>query len=82
MVQSWRGERVKITIDIPREYERDFSAGKFKDFFSRVIADIDFKGICGNYEKEMILSILVYTFFTRMFDFMLPLVVKYSIVAA
>ena len=32
--------------------------------------------------KVMILSILVYTFFTRMFDFMLPLVVKYSIVAA
>ncbi len=32
--------------------------------------------------NEMILSILVYTFFTRMFDFMLPLVVKYSIVAA
>ena len=31
---------------------------------------------------EVILSILVYTFFTRMFDFMLPLVVKYSIVAA
>ena len=30
----------------------------------------------------LILSILVYTFFTRMFDFMLPLVVKYSIVAA
>lgn len=30
-----------------------FSAGKFKDFFSRVIADIDFKGICGNYEKEI-----------------------------
>ena len=53
MVQSGRGERVKITIDSPREYERDFSAGKFKDFFSRVIADIDFKGICGNYEKEI-----------------------------
>ena len=31
---------------------------------------------------KVILSILVYTFFTRMFDFMLPLVVKYSIVAA
>lgn len=44
---------MKITIDISREYERDFSAGKFKDFFSRVIADIDFKGICGNYEKEI-----------------------------
>ena len=33
-------------------------------------------------KKLVILSILVYTFFTRMFDFMLPLVVKYSIVAA
>lgn len=30
----------------------------------------------------LILSILVYTFFTRIFDLMLPLVVKYSIVAA
>lgn len=30
----------------------------------------------------LMLSILVYTFFTRMFDLMLPLVVKYSIVAA
>lgn len=53
MVQSWQGERVKITIDIPREYERDFSAGKFKDFFSRVIADINCDGMCGNYEKEI-----------------------------
>ena len=35
-----------------------------------------------NGDYLMILSILVYTFFTRMFDFMLPLVVKYSIVAA
>lgn len=52
MVQSWQGERVKITIDIPREYERDFSAGKFKDFFSRVIADINCDGMCGNYEKK------------------------------
>ena len=34
------------------------------------------------YGDDVILSILVYTFFTRMFDFMLPLVVKYSIVAA
>jgi len=39
---------------------------------------------CGKVPERngMILSILVYTFFTRMFDFMLPLVVKYSIVAA
>jgi hypothetical protein len=44
---------VKITIDIPRGYERDFSADKFKDFFSRVIADMDNSGLCGNYEKEI-----------------------------
>lgn len=43
---------MKLTIDIPREYERDFSADKFKDFFSRVIADIDCDGLCGNCEKE------------------------------
>lgn len=44
---------MKLTIDIPREYERDFSADKFKDFFSRVIADMDYSGLCGNYEKEI-----------------------------
>ena len=44
---------MKITIDIPREYERDFIADKFKDFFSRVIADINCDGLCGNYEKEI-----------------------------
>lgn len=44
---------MKISIDIPREYERDFIADKFKDFFSRVIADINYDGLCGNYEKEI-----------------------------
>lgn len=44
---------VKLTIDIPREYERDFIDDKFKDFFSRVITDIDCSGLCGNYEKEI-----------------------------
>ena len=44
---------MKLTIDIPREYERDFIGDKFKDFFSRVIADIDCDGMCGNYEKEI-----------------------------
>lgn len=32
--------------------------------------------------KEVILSILVYTFFSRMFDLMLPPVAKHSIVVA
>lgn len=44
---------MKLTIDIPREYERDFIADKFKDFFSRVIVDINYDGMCGNYEKEI-----------------------------
>lgn len=44
---------MKLTIDIPREYEGDFSADKFKDFFSRVIADINCDGMCGFYEKEI-----------------------------
>ena len=37
---------MKLTIDIPIDFERDFINDKFKDFFSRVIADID-------YEKEI-----------------------------
>lgn len=44
---------VKLIIDVPREYEQDFIADKFKDFFSRVIADINCDGMCGFYEKEI-----------------------------
>ena len=40
-------------IEIPKEFEVDFKTDKFKDFFSRVISDIDCKGLCGNYEKEI-----------------------------
>lgn len=49
---------MKLTIDIPREYERDFIADKFEDFFSRVITDINYDGMCGNYEMiaEMFLE--------------------------
>lgn len=36
-----------------KRYERDFIADKFKDFFSRVIADINCDGMCGFYEKEI-----------------------------
>lgn len=44
---------MKIMIDIPKEFTGDYIADKFKDFFSRVIADIDCKRLCGNYEKEI-----------------------------
>lgn len=42
---------MKIAIEIPREFEIDFKRDKFKDFFSRVIADMNC--LCGNYEKEI-----------------------------
>ena len=44
---------MKVVIDIPKVFEGDYIADKFKDFFSRVIADIDCKGMCGRYEKEI-----------------------------
>ena len=42
---------MKITIEIPKEYEIDFKVDKFKDFFSRVITDMNC--LCGNYEREI-----------------------------
>lgn len=44
---------MKVVIDISKDFEGDYIAGKFRDFFSRVIADIDCKGMCGRYEKEI-----------------------------
>lgn len=44
---------MKVVIDIPNDFTGDYIVDKFKDFFSRVIADIDNNGLCGNYEKEI-----------------------------
>jgi hypothetical protein len=44
---------MKVVIDIPNDFTGDYIVDKFKDFFSRVIADIDCKGMCGRYEKEI-----------------------------
>jgi hypothetical protein len=45
--------QMKLIIDIPTEFETDYNSDKFKDFFSRVLCDIE-KGkcLCGSYEKE------------------------------
>ena len=32
---------MKVVIDIPNDFTGDYIVDKFKDFFSRVIADID-----------------------------------------
>lgn len=46
---------MKIEIEIPKEFECDYKSDKFKDFFSRVLCDIE-KGkcLCGTYEIETI----------------------------
>lgn len=44
---------MKAVIDIPKDFEGDYIVDKFKNFFSRVIADVDCKGMCGRYEKEI-----------------------------
>lgn len=45
---------MKIIIDILNDFTVDYIiADKFKDGFSRVATDIDCKGLCGNYEKEI-----------------------------
>ena len=44
---------MEVVIDMPKDFTGDYIADKFKDFFSRIIADIDCKGICGRYEKEI-----------------------------
>ena len=44
---------MKVIIDIPNDFTGDYIVDKFKDFFSRVIADIDCKGMRGRYEKEI-----------------------------
>ena len=44
---------MKVVIDIPNDFKGDYIVDKFKDFFSRVIADIDCNGMCGRYEKEI-----------------------------
>ena len=43
---------MKLIIDIPKEFETNYKGDKFKDFFSRVLCDIDKGVMCGNYEKE------------------------------
>ena len=44
--------QMKLIIDIPKEFETDYQGDKFKDFFSRVLCDIEKGVLCGNYEKE------------------------------
>lgn len=53
---------MRIEIEIPKEFESDYTGDKFKDFFSRVLCDIEEGVMCGNYEKE------IAEMFTKAFD--------------
>lgn len=44
---------MRIEIEIPKEFEPDYVEDKFKDFFSRVLADIKTGDLCGRYEREI-----------------------------
>lgn len=59
---------MKLTIDIPIDFERDFINDKFENFFSRVIADIDYSGLCGNYEME-IAEMLLNAFYNAVIEY-------------
>jgi hypothetical protein len=43
---------MRIQIEIPEEFEEDYRKDRFRDFFERVRADIDYRGLCGNYEEK------------------------------
>ena len=44
---------MRIEIEIPKEFECDYDADKFRDFFSRAMIDIEtMQGMCGRYEVE------------------------------
>lgn len=44
---------MKLEIEIPKKIADDYLCSNFRDFFARVIADINCEGCCGNYEKEI-----------------------------
>lgn len=44
---------MRIEIEIPKEFEGDYDADRFSDFFSRAMIDIEtMQGMCGKYEIE------------------------------
>ena len=44
---------MRIEIDIPKEFEGDYNADRFRDFFLRAMIDIEtMQGMCGRYEIE------------------------------
>lgn len=46
---------MKLAIEIPKEFERDWYVDEFQDCFDRVLADLrNSSYVSGNYERETI----------------------------
>ena len=43
---------MRIEIEIPKEFEGDYSKDRFDEFFCRVLSDISDGTTCGRYERE------------------------------
>ena len=74
-----------INYQLALEEDRDLIFNQFANFINSFDPSISIEFSYINQlgrNEEMILSILVYTFFSRMFDLMLPPVAKHSIVVA
>ena len=46
-------ETLKITLDIPKEYAKDFKTDKFHNFWERVMSVMDDNGSFDNNEKQI-----------------------------
>lgn len=44
---------MRIELVVPDRVQDDYEKDHLDEFFSRVIADIDYDGLCGQYEKEI-----------------------------
>lgn len=44
---------MRIELVVPDRVRDDYEKDHLDEFFSRVIADIDYDGLCGQYEKEI-----------------------------
>lgn len=61
---------MKITIEIPKEYEDEFINNKFKESLNRAYVDLDYykeATLCGVYERETI-DMLMKAFQTATID--------------
>lgn len=43
---------MKIIIEIPDNFVKDYETSRFAHFFAKVILDIDYKGVCDKHEEE------------------------------